>query len=64
MSSIRIQTKSYRAPEGAKIDLDKWPTQVEDICHSKEQYREVLQHHIEKLDSLQQLHYAINGWPF
>ena len=47
-------------PPGKKVDLDKWPTIVEPVFKSKEQYQKLLETHVEQLSSLQQLHYATN----
>jgi PPK2 family polyphosphate:nucleotide phosphotransferase len=55
---MTIDSKDYRVPSDKKIDLSKWPTIVEPYAKSKKQYKELLQQHIEKLSSLQQLHYA------
>ena len=45
---------------GKKVDLRRWPTIVKPIYESKKQYRKLLERHVEKLSSLQQLHYASN----
>lgn len=42
----------------AKADLRHLPTRVKATFKSKEQYRQLLQAHVEQLSSLQQLHYA------
>ena len=55
---MTIDSKVYRAPPGKKVDLSKWPTIVAPCTKSKKQYKELLQEHMEKLSSLQQLHYA------
>ena len=53
-----IDSNDYRVPPDKKVDLGKWPTVVEPYSNSKKQYNELLQEHMEKLSSLQQLHYA------
>jgi PPK2 family polyphosphate:nucleotide phosphotransferase len=55
---MTIDSKDYRVPAGKKVDLSKWPTLVESYAKSKKQYKELLQKHMERLSSLQQLHYA------
>ena len=55
---MTIDSKDYRVPPNKKVDLSKWPTLVDPFSKSKEQYKELLQEHMEKLSSLQQLHYA------
>ena len=56
--NMKINSKDFRVPPGKKVDLSKWPTIVEPFTKSKKEYRQLLQQHIEKLSSLQQLHYA------
>ncbi len=58
---MKINSKDFRAT-GKKVKLGKWPTQVKPVCKSKEQYKELLAEHVEKLSSLQQLHYASNRY--
>jgi polyphosphate kinase 2 (PPK2 family) len=53
-----IDPKDYRVPPGKKVDLGKWPTIVDPYSKSTKQYKQLLQQHIEKLSSQQQLHYA------
>jgi PPK2 family polyphosphate:nucleotide phosphotransferase len=45
-------------PPNKKIDLEEWPTVVEPFFNSKEEYKTLLDAHVEGLSSLQQLHYA------
>jgi PPK2 family polyphosphate:nucleotide phosphotransferase len=55
---MTIDSKDYRVSPDKKVDLSKWPTVVDPYSKSKKQYKELLQEHMEKLSSLQQLHYA------
>ena len=55
---MTIDSKDYRVPPDKKVDLGKWPTIVASYAKSTKQYKELLLHHLEKLSSLQQLHYA------
>jgi PPK2 family polyphosphate:nucleotide phosphotransferase len=57
---MKIDSKDFRVPPGKKVDLSKWPTIVDPHYKSKKQYKELLLEHMEKLSSLQQLHYASN----
>ena len=57
---MKIDSKSYRVPPDKKVDLSNWPTIVNPYYDSKEQYKDLLQQHMEKLSSLQDLHYASN----
>jgi PPK2 family polyphosphate:nucleotide phosphotransferase len=58
---MKINSNTFRAT-GNKVNLSKWPTIVKPFCKSKEHYQELLAEHIEKLSSLQQLHYASNRY--
>jgi len=54
---MKINSKQFRVT-GQKVKLSKWPTIVKPVYKSEEQYQELLASHVEKLSSLQQLHYA------
>jgi PPK2 family polyphosphate:nucleotide phosphotransferase len=58
---MKISSTDFRVT-GKKVNLSRWPTTVKPVCKSKEEYRELLQEHVEKLSSLQQLHYASNRY--
>lgn len=57
---MKIETKNFRVSEGIKVDLDKWPTNVDPVYKSKHEYKKLLNDHVEELSSQQQLHYASN----
>ena len=59
---MKINSEDFRAREGAKVDLGKWPTNIEPVCNSKKHYKELLEEHVEKLSELQRLHYASNRY--
>jgi PPK2 family polyphosphate:nucleotide phosphotransferase len=59
---MTIITKDFRLQSAKKIKLTDWPMKVKPICKSKEEYQELLEEHVEKLSSLQQLHYACNRY--
>jgi PPK2 family polyphosphate:nucleotide phosphotransferase len=59
---MKIDTKDFRVQPGKEVDLSKWPTIVDPYYKSKKQYKEILLEHMEKLSSLQQLHYASNHY--
>jgi len=46
--------------EGDEVDLEKWPTKVDPVYKSKAQYKKLLEEHVARLSSQQQLHYASN----
>ncbi len=55
-----IETKSFRVKEDHKVDLARWPTRVEPVYRSKEEYHEILADHVGRLSDLQQKLYAGN----
>jgi PPK2 family polyphosphate:nucleotide phosphotransferase len=55
---MKIDSKDFRVPEGHDVDLKKWPTKVDPIYKSKEQYKKLLDDHVAQLSSHQQLLYA------
>jgi PPK2 family polyphosphate:nucleotide phosphotransferase len=59
---MKIDSKDFRVPPGKRVDLSKWPTIVDPYYRSNKQYKELLLEHMEKLSSLQQLHYASNHY--
>lgn len=59
---MKIHSKDFCVPEGEKVNLKKWPTLVQTVYRSKEQYRELLEEHVAELSRLQQLHYASNRY--
>ena len=57
---MKISSKDFRVREGDDVDLKKWPTMVDPVYKSKEQYHELLTDHVARLSSQQQLLYASN----
>jgi len=57
---MKIGSKDFRVREGHKVDLKKWPTKIEPVCKTKDQYKKLLAEHVEQLISQQQLLYADN----
>jgi len=57
---MKIHSKDFQVREGDDVDLKKWPTKVDPVYKSKEQYQELLTDHIGRLSSQQQLLYASN----
>jgi PPK2 family polyphosphate:nucleotide phosphotransferase len=55
---MKIHTKDFRVCEGDEVDLKKWPTKVDPVYKSKEQYQELLEDQVARLSALQQLLYA------
>ncbi|MHB8624782.1 MAG: ADP-polyphosphate phosphotransferase [Aggregatilineales bacterium] len=59
---MHINSKDFRVTAGEKVKLKKWPTRIEPIYKSKEQYQEILSEHIQKLSAQQSLLYASNHY--
>ncbi len=57
---MKIHSKDFRVREGDEVYLKKWPTKVDPVYKSKEQYQELLKQHVAQLSSQQQLLYASN----
>jgi PPK2 family polyphosphate:nucleotide phosphotransferase len=57
---MKIHSRRFRTEEGDKIDLGKWPTSVEPVYRSKEQYQDLLENHVAHLSAQQQLLYSTN----
>jgi PPK2 family polyphosphate:nucleotide phosphotransferase len=55
---MKIKTVEFRVAPGHKVNLRKWPTVVKPHYSSKEEYKDLLESHVKKLSSLQDLHYA------
>jgi len=60
--AMKIHSKDFRVREGDKVNLKKWPTKIDPVYKSKEQYQELLAKHVAKLSSQQQLLYASNRY--
>jgi PPK2 family polyphosphate:nucleotide phosphotransferase len=59
---MKIDSKDFRVREGDDVNLKKWPTKVDPVYKSKEQYHELLAEHVAKLSLQQQLLYASNHY--
>jgi PPK2 family polyphosphate:nucleotide phosphotransferase len=57
---MKMQTKDFRIRAGDAVDLKKWPTLIAPVYGSKREYRELLDQHVARLSSLQELLYASN----
>jgi PPK2 family polyphosphate:nucleotide phosphotransferase len=60
--TMKINSNDFRVREGHKVDLKKWPTKVDPVYKSKEQYKKLLDEHVAQLSSQQQLLYASNRY--
>jgi PPK2 family polyphosphate:nucleotide phosphotransferase len=57
---MKIKPDDFRLPEGAEVNLRKWPTLIDPIYKSRAQYKKLLERHVEQLSAMQQLHYSTN----
>ena len=57
---MKIHSKDFRVGEGDDVNLKKWPTSVDPVYKSKDQYKKLLEQHVAQLSGMQQLHYASN----
>ena len=55
---MNITPKKFRVKHGQKVNLKKWPTDLEPFYRSKEEYQNSLLKHIEKLNAIQNVLYA------
>jgi polyphosphate kinase 2 (PPK2 family) len=58
--TMKIHSKDFCVREGDEVSLKKWPTSVDPVHKSNDQYQKILEQHVAKLSELQQLHYASN----
>lgn len=59
---MKMDSDDFRVPAGEKIRLKKWPTLVQPLYKSKQQYQQLLAEQVEQLSALQRLHYASNRY--
>ena len=57
---MKIHSKNFRVTEGNKVDLKNWPTKIDPVYKSKDQYNKLLEDHVAQLSAQQQLLYADN----
>jgi len=59
---MKIHSKDFRIPRGDNVNLRKWPTLVDPVYKSKEQYHELLEKHVAELSAQQQLLYSSDSY--
>jgi PPK2 family polyphosphate:nucleotide phosphotransferase len=59
---MKIKSERFRVRGGSDVDLGKWPTRIDPVYESKEQYHELLAEHVAQLSGQQQLLYASNRY--
>jgi hypothetical protein len=55
---MRIKSNDFRVREGARVDLREWPTRIDPVYATKEEYQDLLHKHVEALSAQQELLYA------
>jgi PPK2 family polyphosphate:nucleotide phosphotransferase len=55
---MRIKSDDFRVPAEERINLRKWPTLVDPVYKTNEQYQEILGKHVKALSAQQELLYA------
>ncbi len=46
---MKIESKDFRVRERDRVNLEKWPTKVDPVYKSNEQYKDLLEEHVAKL---------------
>jgi PPK2 family polyphosphate:nucleotide phosphotransferase len=59
---MHIRSDNFRVGEGAKVDLQKWPTRVAPTYATNRQYKDKLSQHVKSLSAQQQLLYAADSY--
>jgi PPK2 family polyphosphate:nucleotide phosphotransferase len=59
---MKIDAKDFQVGEGVKVNLKKWPTIVDPVYGSKDQYHEILEKHVAQLSQQQQLLYSSDSY--
>ncbi len=57
---MKIEARDFRVREGDEVHLRKWPTKVDPVYRSKDDYKSLLEEHVARLGKMQQLQYASN----
>jgi PPK2 family polyphosphate:nucleotide phosphotransferase len=57
---MKINSNNFRIQEGDEVNLGKWPTLIDPVYKSTQQYQELLREDVAQLSSQQQLLYASN----
>ena len=59
---MKINSHDFLVVPGKKVKLADWPTVVKPFFKTKDEYKQLLDKHVEELSSLQRLHYASNRY--
>jgi PPK2 family polyphosphate:nucleotide phosphotransferase len=61
-AEMKIDSQDFRVRPGKRVQLGDWPTKIKSFYKSKKGYQQLLEEHVAKLSSRQQLHYASNRY--
>jgi len=59
---MKINSHDFRVEARKTVKLADWPTTVKPFCKSKDEYKALLDKHVDALSSMQRLHYASNRY--
>jgi PPK2 family polyphosphate:nucleotide phosphotransferase len=59
---MRIKSNDFRVREDAKVNLREWPTRVDPVYATDEEYQDLLHKHVKALSAQQELLYASNRY--
>jgi PPK2 family polyphosphate:nucleotide phosphotransferase len=59
---MRIKSSDFRVRNGAAVNLEKWPTRVDPVYDSDDQYQKLLHKHVKALSEQQELLYASDSY--
>ncbi len=59
---MKINSAEFRVAEGCKVDLHKWPTEMDPVYKSDDQYHKILGDHVDQLSAQQELLFASNRY--
>ena len=59
---MHIDSENFRVREGTHVNLKKWPTRIDPVYRSNEEYQEKLRKHVKGLSALQEKLYASNRY--
>jgi len=60
--TMKTTPKEFRVRDGDQVNLRKWPTNVDLVYRSKEQYHKLLAEHVAQLSAQPQILYASNHY--
>lgn len=59
---MHIKSEMFRVPEGAHVNLKKWPTRIDPVYASNDDYQDMLHKDVKALAAQQEMLYASNSY--